>query len=271
MSLPIPRIGIISLASGGKGYVFSGRNTESQSLFKFDPITEEWINITVTHGLGNFDYGRGWSVGFAIGDCIYVGGGQGSKEINGGRIYSDFIRYDPVNNIFEEAASIPERTTRSLSFSVNGKGYIGSGFNDRFYEYDPSTNKWKIIPNPQMVSIRTYSNVGFSYKEKGYALIGKRLWELDPTTYTWTEKAAFPGDERGDLFSFVLDDHAFVGHGYVSWNQEYKDIYRYNFMTDTWMEMESIIDAPAGSASSFVIDKTAYLFANRTVYEYTIE
>src|SRR5437016_12222656 len=83
-----------------------------------------------------------------------------------------------------------------FSFSIEGKGYIGCGFDSTyekdFWEYDPSLNSWTQKVNyPGDTSA---FGVGFSIINKGYAGLGNNnhFYEYDPSTNIWIAKATYP-------------------------------------------------------------------------------
>src|SRR5438874_2713322 len=69
-----------------------------------------------------------------------------------------------------------------------------------------------------------FGAVGFSIGIKGYIGTGingsccpfnvlKDIWEYDPTTDTWTQKADFGGGLRGWAVGFSIGDKGYVGTG----------------------------------------------------------
>jgi N-acetylneuraminic acid mutarotase len=73
----------------------------------------------------------------------------------------------------------------------------------------------------------------FAINGKGYICLGinnslvynQELWEYNPTTDTWSQKANFPGVARDNAKSFVIGDTAFVGTGtYGSGSDYQKDL-----------------------------------------------
>ena len=85
----------------------------------------------------------------------------------------------------------------AISFSVNGKGYIGLG----------SSNNIPVLDD---------------------------LWEYDPTADTWTQKANYAGGKRVSPVSFVIQNIAFVGLGRDETRTDQKDFWQYNPTTNAW-------------------------------------
>ena len=88
---------------------------------------------------------------------------------------------------------------QATGFSINGKGYIGTGTDlskkRDFWEYDPSTDTWS--QKADFGGTARNLAVGFSIGTKGYIGTGadlsdrKDFWEYDPTTNAWTQKSRF--------------------------------------------------------------------------------
>jgi hypothetical protein len=87
----------------------------------------------------------------------------------------------------------------AFGFSIDSKGYIGSGNNfnshDDFWEYNPSTNVWTQKAN---FGNGIAGGYGFSIDSKGYVVAGgnNEFWEYDPASDVWTQKADFTGVGR---------------------------------------------------------------------------
>ena len=98
-------------------------------------------------------------------------------------------------NSWQQLAEFPglERSSAS-SFSINNKGYIGTGFNGDinqelkdFYEYDVASNTWGQVSD--FGGTARYGAVGFESDTNGYVGTGfdgdgdkKDFWRYDPLT-----------------------------------------------------------------------------------------
>src|SRR5688572_22271908 len=78
----------------------------------------------------------------------------------------------------------------ATGFSLNGKGYIGTGFTSTYatdwWEYDPATNLWTQKANYPAGGIVEAS--AFTIGSKGYILpapSGTDLWQYDPVLNVW--------------------------------------------------------------------------------------
>src|SRR5690554_3393826 len=65
---------------------------------------------------------------------------------------------------------------------------------------------------------------------------------------TWYQVDDFPGTERDDGVSFVINDIAYCGTGYKSGWTETNDFYALNMQNDTWTEIASL---PSGKERQY--------------------
>jgi N-acetylneuraminic acid mutarotase len=136
----------------------------------------------------------------------------------------------------------------SVGFAIDGKGYIGTGnaaevttWVKSFWEYDPITNIWTQKADLAGAG-RSYA-VGFSIGNKGYIGTGTSddtnyeylddLWEYDPDTNAWTQKADFPGGKRFLATGFSIAGKGYIGLG-ADINNVKDDFWEYDPATDVW-------------------------------------
>lgn len=137
----------------------------------------------------------------------------------------------------------------AIAFSINGKGYLGLGYNGSYkkdlWEYDPTTETWTqkadipgsgrseavIIPLGNDALVATGYNGNFL----------KDVWSWSSTTNTWSQKNDFTGSQRQGAVGFTLAGNGYLGLGY---NGTFlNDFYQYNSVTDTWVAKSNY---PAG-------------------------
>ncbi|RED92205.1 Kelch repeat-containing protein [Marinoscillum furvescens] len=165
---------------------------------------------------------RSGAVSFTIGDYAYVGLGT-----DGDDYLMDFWRYDATQNFWQEMAAFPgPGRIAAVSFSIDGKGYVGTGFNEDLTE-----------------------------EELG------DFWEYDPSTNSWSEKAAFGGGARYAATGFTVDQRGYIGTGYDG--NYRKDFWSYDPSADEWTQVVSLYGSKRESAVSFVIEGKAYVGAGR--------
>lgn len=159
-------------------------------------------------------------------------------------IYSGFgntnswYKLDTLDFTWMERANVSSLAfTAFTGFSLNGKGYI-IGSNSLVYEYDPTANNWTsigefpvnvteyLILNSVGADRYFYSILGTAVGNKGYFGLGdqNRIWEFDPTTKAWTEKASYPETHEDSNYIFPYNNRIYVGE------------YYYDIATDQWIK-----------------------------------
>ncbi|WP_165372217.1 Kelch repeat-containing protein [Emticicia agri] len=142
--------------------------------------------------------------------------------------------------------------SRAVGFSIGNKGYIGTGttgqnFTKDFWEYDPTTFVW--TQKADFGGSARQEAVGFSIANKGYIGTGnegilnanfvnrKDLWEYDPSTNSWTEKASLPGNTvRNGAVGFSIGTKGYIGLGSLDKNTYLNDLWEYDPAADTWTQ-----------------------------------
>jgi len=112
------------------------------------------------------------------------------------------------------------------------------------------------------------THVGFSIHGKGYICAGapddqtnlKDLWQYDPNTNAWSQKADMPGVGRQELSCFTIDSFAYVGLGRNIDNPQtaFSSFNRYDPSSNTW---SAIADFPSERyvSTGFSIDSIGYI------------
>lgn len=159
-------------------------------------------------------------------------------------------------------------TDGALTFTLNGKAYVGGGLADnRLYELNATTGEWNRLGDiPGSGSHRAWA-YSFSVNGKAYVAGGsygtaselsKDLWEYDVSKDEWTQKADFPGGERDAGFSFSIDDKGYVGGGF---DGQYlaQDLYSYEPAQDKWTKLADFPGGPVIFPVAFVLNGKAYV------------
>ncbi|RHJ80322.1 kelch repeat-containing protein [Parabacteroides sp. AM08-6] len=238
-----------------------------------EDLIGNWVRVSDFDGLARYD-----AAAFSIGNKGYiVGGYTGSPSI--GRL-SDLWEYDMDNDAWTQKANFPGVPRNSaVAFTVDGKGYIGTGYDDNenklndFYEYNPTTNTW--TKKADFPGSARYAAVGFGVAGKGYIGAGydgnylKDFYSFDPSANSWTQIVSIGGTKRMGATSFVIDDIAYVCCGINNGTYE-DDFWKYNPSTGQWTQLRDISDSSDEDydddynivrmyGSAFVIDGVAYL------------
>lgn len=159
-------------------------------------------------------------------------------------------------------------TDGAISFTINGKGYVGAGLADNhFYSFNPSNGMWtKMADIPSDGGHRAWA-FSFVIDGKGYigggsyasaSDISDDTWMYDPKTNKWTQKADYPAGNRDGFFSFSIGNKGYVGGGFDGAYIR-SDFYEYNAENDKWRKLS---DFPGGAVlfgCAFVINGKAYV------------
>ncbi len=251
-----------------------------------DPLGN-WVKENDFEGLA-----RSSAVSFVIGDKAYVGLGYNSEDDN--EYLTDFWSFSPASGQWTKLAPFPGKgRTDAVAFSVNGKGYVGTGFDGDYYlkdiwEYNPSTNTWT-QKDDFLGGTRRYA-VGFALKNYGYIGTGKDgdnlaarndFFRFNPAAASgqqWEKVASIAGAKRTEATAFTYKDKAYVCTG-VSNSLTQTDMYEYDPTANTWTKKIDLNDDSDWSivrknACSFVLDNKAYICLGEnsstlsTVWEY---
>lgn len=207
-----------------------------------------WIVKANTPTVSNMccDFDPHYTIGFTIGDSIFVGSNSG------------FYRYERSNDSYVQKANIPYINNVLVSCSVNNKGYIlatdGGGV-PHIYEYDQSNNQWttkSIFPGSARVTPAyfvvnnkiyiisggtSYYNGPYSTECAAYNYYNvNQVWEYSPSLDLFQQKNNFPvSGWNGILQPFTPENivprgFSIENKGYVLWN------------TGTFLQYDSDLD-----------------------------
>ena len=155
----------------------------------------------------------------------------------------------------------------AIGFSIDDKGYIGSGnlnLND-LWEYDTQNNVWTEKAN--IAGLPTEAAVGFSIGTKGYFGTGddsitwptskKDFLEWDQLTNTWTQQQDFLGTGRSFAVGFSIGTKGYIG---IGWNfpTMFMDFYEWDSQTNVWVQKANF-DAMRCWAVGFSIGTKGYI------------
>ncbi len=227
-------------------------------------------------------YPRGGAVCFVIDNQAYVG--LGYYDDADDEYLTDFSIYDSSTDSWNTTSVKPFPgigRTEAVAFSVNGKGYVGTGYDGEnskrlsdFWEYDPATNTWKKMddfPGGGRYSACAFAIGNYGYVGTGYGdglIDNTDFYRFDPTAASgsqWTKVRSLGGDKREDAMAFTYNGKGYVFAGYNKTSGGYlNDMYEYDPSADTWTKKTLLDDddnwtimRKAGCA--FVLDNKAYV------------
>lgn len=176
------------------------------------------------------------AVAFSIGNYAYVSSGIDTAEI----LLKDLWQYDPNTDTWSQKADLPGAARRdAVAFSINGRGYVGTGI------------------------------------DNASALVGNKLkdiWEYDPATNTWTQKADFPGSGANGIYfatAFTADNKGYICGGKCGPNSYSNQLWEYKPSSDQWIQRTNFPGGVRYQLSSFSIGNQGYvgLGANQDIYK----
>ncbi|HXS37977.1 MAG TPA: kelch repeat-containing protein [Flavipsychrobacter sp.] len=143
-------------------------------------------------------------------------------------------------------------TEGAFSFTINDTIYVGGAGDTKFFKYDAGADKWTQMNTTPGVSLAREYAIAFAIDGKGYMALGndsltfkKDLWEYDPGTNAWTQKADFPGGVRAFAGCFVINNKAYVGGGYDTGIADpskpaINDFWEYDPSLDKWAQKKNL-------------------------------
>jgi N-acetylneuraminic acid mutarotase len=178
---------------GQRAYVVGGMTCEGSScvalkeVWEYEPQADRWTQKA------DIPEETTAPACFVLNGIGYVGTGT-VGALSSLTLSRNLWAYDPQADTWTRKADLPGAARyRAVGFSMNGRGYIGTG----------------------LQSVTETSAVVFG-----------DVWEYDPQTDAWTLKPDFTGPARGAAVSFTLGTRVFVGTGVGSGRQLLRDFWR---------------------------------------------
>ncbi len=160
-----------------------------------------------------------------------------------------------------------------VGFALNNEGYIGLGldqlgFKRSMFSYswiDDDWDKEESLGGESGSGLNRASAVAFVAFNKAYVGLGNGtapfyndLWEYNPYTETWTQKASFIGSPRRDAVGFSVDNVGYVGTGEDA-NGLTRDFYSYDATSNTWTQLNDFGGTARKAAVGFAMGGQAYV------------
>lgn len=130
----------------------------------------------------------------------------------------------------QSAIPITGGRTAAVAFSIGGKGYLGTG-------------------------------EGIAFFNANYF---QDLWEYDPTTEIWTQKADFSGGPRAYATGFVIGNYGYLGTGENTNGILQNDLWRYDPVANTWIQEASLNSGVREAAVGFSVGGKGYIGTGQT-------
>jgi len=214
---------------------------------------------------------RGNAVSFVLGDKVYFGTGYNSDQED--EYLKDFWMYDTARDFWTKLSDFPgEARIGGVAFTINGKGYMGLGYNGKvklkdFWEFDPTTNIW--TRKTDFGGSARYGAVGFALANKGYLGTGyddndnRDFWEYNPTTNQWTQIASIGGSKRQDAVAFTINEKAYVCTG-INNGTNLTDLWQFDPATGAWTQKTDIDNDDSwtitrSNATAFTLGNKSYV------------
>ena len=134
------RSGAVVCASSNHIFCGTGFDTNNQSdWWEYFPDSDTWKQLKKMP-----DMGRENATTISVNNRFFVATGRNfGGNLSGGYLKSDIMEYDATFNVWYDRGNLPgEDRENAISFSINGKGYIGFGnstekvLND-FWSFEP--------------------------------------------------------------------------------------------------------------------------------------
>ncbi len=158
--------------------------------------------------------------------------------------------------------------SNAVSFTINNKGFMGTGYDgddylSDFWEYDIDGDYWS--QKASFPGTPRSSSSSFIVNDKGYLGVGydgdielSDFWEYDPSANSWVQKSDFGGGNRRGAVGFGINGSGFIGTGYDGDNDK-KDFWKYNPTTNEWTELVGFGGDKRKDATTFILNDKVYL------------
>jgi N-acetylneuraminic acid mutarotase len=190
-----------------------------------------------------------------------------------------FVGHSQTANYWVKKGDFPgSKRERAVSFAIGNYGYMTTGvdtselvLND-LWQYDPALDVWSQKAN--LLGAARRDAVGFAIAGKGYVVAGidndesfvgnilNDLWQYDPVTNTWVQKANYPGGSGLGIYfatGFTIDSKGYVCCGKKGPNNYSNELWEYKPSIDEWTQRASFPGGVRYQLSSFSIGYEGYV------------
>jgi len=185
---------------------------------------------------------------------------------------------EAVSNNAVAAAKSADGKTYLYSFGGIDETKAWSGIHNRSYRYDVLLESWESIPDLPMstpviaagatnIQEKIYILGGYSVNMLSQEVSSNQLFEYDPTSNTYTEKASLPRATDDHVQVAYKDSLLYVISGWSN-NGNIVDVQIYNPALDEWQigtPLPNLSEYGAFGASGAMLDDTIYYAGGATV------
>ena len=282
----------VSFVINNVAYAGTGRNpngplnaTLFNDFYSFDPAKGGWLQVTPMPAAAGVRYD---AAAFTANNKGYVCGGN-----NGNGVYlNDVWQFDPAQNTtvtvgttttttvgrWTLMAPMPTPLARAVAGSINNLGIVGCGTDgsnnqNKFYQYNASTDQWSTLTAGFDGDKRTGA---FSFVANNQFYVGggtnnnlavTDVFAYDPSANKWTPKRSlrqvststqsydYSGVSRAQGVGFAINNKGYVtvGGGTLT------SCYEYNPSDDTWTLKNPFTGSARNNAVAFNIGDFGYV------------
>jgi N-acetylneuraminic acid mutarotase len=221
---------------------------------------------------------------FVIGNSIYFINSYSVDDV-------DFWEYSTNEENWLQKNDLPIHIRRSsVAFSLNGKGYIGTGSTctkplcsvgffgtQTFFSYDPVEDSWSELGEVASLDAYyygVYGAIGFHDKNYGYIFGGvapngivfrtstNKYYRFDPISNSWEEYGIFSEFSEYLLHpaGFKINNEFYFGGGQVNTAEKYNsNFWKFNPLTNSWDDIAEFPGTPRKGAVGFSKDGFGYI------------
>jgi N-acetylneuraminic acid mutarotase len=225
-----------------------------------------WRHKACLPGPGRIGYA------FTVGNFGYIIAQAGDTTGGESTTVSQVWMYDPSVNAWTQKNNFPGAENAPTVFVINDTAYAGLGkdtlgvLHSDFWRYNATTDQWTQL-TAQFPGAARWLAMTFVIGGKGYVGCGgdygtdyNDLYEYDPGSNTWTQRASLPGIIRQTGFGIAIGNYGYMGLGVdgPAGNTVLSDSYRYDPSSDSWTQIANIPGARE-YPGAFVINDTLYI------------
>ena len=253
-------------------FMFLSCNAPADS--PYTPVT--FSKITSMPGTG-----RASAVAFTIDGKGYVA--LGRTAVRSG-VLKDCWQYDPNkgDSCWKRKADFPGiARVKATAAVVNGKAYVGLGFNialgvyntdaclKDFWMYDPLTDTWTQKANfpsnyTDACGCFVVNNEIYVTSGMDGAGFGNEVWKYIPVEGqpgTWVRLNDFSGRARAGGIAITDGEHIYFGTGYLTFNAN--DWWEYLPASDSWSQRKNMPDNGRENSVSLTINNRFFISTGR--------